>query len=52
MPSVLIELGFLSNRQDEQRLASADWRQQTTVGSVVRAIDTFFATRVAGGLSR
>lgn len=51
VPSVLIELGFLSNREDEQRLGSSDWRQQAA-GSVVRAIDTFFATRVAGGLSR
>lgn len=51
VPSVLIELGFLSNRQDEERLASSDWRGQTA-GSVVRAIDAFFATRVAGALSR
>lgn len=49
VPSVLIELGFISNAQDERWLLSADWREPTAA-SIVRAIDTFFATRVAGAV--
>jgi N-acetylmuramoyl-L-alanine amidase len=45
-PSVLIELGFLSNKDDEAELVSPKWRV-TTATSVVAAIDRFFATRDA-----
>ncbi len=48
VPSVLIELGFVSNRGDLKALTSEAWRARTAA-SVARAIETFFATRVAGG---
>jgi N-acetylmuramoyl-L-alanine amidase len=41
-PSVLLELGYLSNAQDVQALASAVWRAKTAA-AVVNAIDAFFA---------
>ena len=42
IPSVLIELGFLSNRDDERALRSKEHRQQVA-RSVGAAIDAFFA---------
>ena len=42
VPSVLLELGYLSSPKDVKDLISPDWRDKAT-GSVVRAIDTFFA---------
>lgn len=45
-PSVLIELGFLSNKEDEAELVSPKWRD-TTANSIVAAIDRFFANRDA-----
>jgi N-acetylmuramoyl-L-alanine amidase len=47
VPSVLIELGYVSNGQDLKELISDVWRQRAG-DSIVHAIDTFFATRVAG----
>jgi N-acetylmuramoyl-L-alanine amidase len=47
VPSVLIELGYVSNQQDLKQLTSGPWRTRT-VASTVHAIDTFFATRLAG----
>jgi N-acetylmuramoyl-L-alanine amidase len=49
-PSVLVELGYLSNPQDAQSLASPDWRARTT-GAMVSAIDAFFSgiEKPAGG---
>jgi N-acetylmuramoyl-L-alanine amidase len=41
-PSVLIELGYLSNAQDVQALTSADWRAKTAA-AMVSAIDAFFS---------
>jgi N-acetylmuramoyl-L-alanine amidase len=41
-PSVLFELGYLSNAQDIQALTSADWRAKTAA-AMVKAIDAFFA---------
>ncbi|MGE0254152.1 MAG: N-acetylmuramoyl-L-alanine amidase [Alphaproteobacteria bacterium] len=41
VPSVLIELGYLSNREDERQLQSAPYRRRLT-GALVRAIDRFF----------
>jgi N-acetylmuramoyl-L-alanine amidase len=51
IPSVLVELGYVSNRQDLKSLVSADWRDHST-DAVVRAIDQFFAPRLAGGGGR
>ena len=48
VPSAMIELGFLSNPEDEKLLASDDWRRKTAE-SVVHAIDDFFERRVAQG---
>lgn len=45
VPSVLIELGYVSNKGDLQHLVSEAWRSRT-VGAVGQAIDTFFAKRV------
>ena len=47
VPSVLIELGYVSNRGDLKSLTSDAWRNKTAA-SVAKAIDTYFATRVAG----
>ena len=41
VPSVLIELGYLSNRADERLLASSDWRRKTAK-AMVGAIGAFF----------
>ena len=41
VPSVLIEMGFLSNRTDEQMLARADHRQRLA-HAIVRAIHAYF----------
>jgi N-acetylmuramoyl-L-alanine amidase len=41
-PSVLVELGYLSNAQDVQSLASPEWRTKAAT-AVVKAIDAFFA---------
>ena len=41
-PSVLVELGYLSNAQDVQSLASPEW-QTKTAAAMVREIDAFFA---------
>ncbi|MBV9289176.1 MAG: N-acetylmuramoyl-L-alanine amidase [Hyphomicrobiales bacterium] len=41
-PSVLVELGYLSNTQDVQSLASPDWRQKMAA-AMAKAIDAFFA---------
>jgi N-acetylmuramoyl-L-alanine amidase len=46
VPSVLVELGYVSNKSDLQHLVSENWRSRT-VGSVAQAIDAFFAKRMA-----
>jgi len=45
VPSVLIELGYVSNKSDLEHLVSDNWRSKT-VGSVAQAVDTFFAKRI------
>jgi N-acetylmuramoyl-L-alanine amidase len=45
VPSVLIELGYVSNKSDLEHLVSDNWRSKT-VGSVAQAIDGFFAKRM------
>jgi N-acetylmuramoyl-L-alanine amidase len=47
VPSVLIELGYMSTRADLKNLVSADWRSRTT-SAVARAVNDFFAQRVVG----
>jgi N-acetylmuramoyl-L-alanine amidase len=41
-PSVLVELGYLSNAEDAKSLASSEWRVKTAA-AMVKAIDAFFA---------
>jgi N-acetylmuramoyl-L-alanine amidase len=41
-PSVLVELGYLSNPQDVQSLASPEWRAKAAA-AMVKTIDAFFA---------
>jgi len=46
VPSVLLELGFLSNPDDEKQLTSEAWRNRVADG-IVEAIDAYFAKRIA-----
>lgn len=46
VPSVLVELGYVSNKGDLEQLVSENWRNKT-VGSMLQAIDAFFAKRLA-----
>jgi N-acetylmuramoyl-L-alanine amidase len=46
VPSVLVELGFVTTKSDLQSLISLAWRERTA-DAMVRAIDAFFATRLA-----
>jgi N-acetylmuramoyl-L-alanine amidase len=48
IPSVLIELGYVSNRQDIKSLTSPDWRDHTA-DSIAQAIDRFLVTKLARG---
>jgi N-acetylmuramoyl-L-alanine amidase len=48
VPSVLLELGYVSNRNDLKQLTSDTWRQRTG-DAIVHAIGSYFTTRVAGG---
>jgi N-acetylmuramoyl-L-alanine amidase len=41
-PSVLVELGYLSNAQDVQSLTSPEWRAKAAT-AMVKEIDSFFA---------
>lgn len=45
VPSVLVELGYVSNKGDLEHLVSDSWRTKTA-GSMALAIDAFFAKRV------
>jgi N-acetylmuramoyl-L-alanine amidase len=47
VPSVLIELGYVSSESDLKQLTSGTW-QAKTAGSVAQAVDTYFGNRMAG----
>lgn len=47
VPSVLLELGYVSNRQDLKQLTSEVWRSRTA-DAVVTAVEAYFSTRLAG----
>ena len=47
VPSVLIELGYVSNKQDLKLMTSDGWRTRTSE-AVAQAVNTFFSTRLAG----
>jgi N-acetylmuramoyl-L-alanine amidase len=46
VPSVLVELGYVSNKGDLEHLTSDSWRSKT-VGAMAQAIDVFLAKRLA-----
>jgi N-acetylmuramoyl-L-alanine amidase len=46
VPSVLVELGYLSSRKDFDLLMSDEWRDRATA-AMTSAVDRFFATRLA-----
>ncbi|MGI9513492.1 MAG: N-acetylmuramoyl-L-alanine amidase [Anderseniella sp.] len=46
VPSVLLELGYLSNRHDEKNLVSSRWRRNAAT-AVTAAIEGFFSPEVA-----
>ena len=52
-PSVLVELGYLSNAQDVQALTAPEWRAKAAA-AMVKAVDAFFAgsDKPAGAPSR
>lgn len=47
VPSVLVELGFVSNKEEEQTLVSETWRSKVAA-SMVTAVDEFFEARGSG----
>lgn len=47
VPSVLIELGYMSNPRDVKEMASQDWRK-AAANTIGEALDAYFATRFAG----
>lgn len=47
VPSVLVELGYVSNKADLRSLISNEWRERTA-DSIVQAVDAFFRPRWAG----
>ena len=46
VPSVLVELGYLSSKQDEALLTSPDWHARVAK-AMAKAIDSYFAPAVA-----
>ena len=51
MPAVLIETAFISNPEEEKKLASPVF-QQSIADAVARAVDRFFERRKPGGSAR
>lgn len=47
VPSVLLELGYVSNRDDLKLITSESWQSRTSE-AVVQAVKTYFLTRLAG----
>lgn len=48
VPSVLLELGYLSNERDEQQMLDAEWREKA-IESVATAVQSFAGTSAANG---
>ena len=46
VPSVLVELGYVSNKGDLEHLTSDSWRTKT-VNAMAQAVDAFLAKRIA-----
>ncbi len=49
VPSVLLELGYLSNEKDSASLATSEWRAKAA-SAMVRAVDSFFQPRLGSGV--
>ena len=47
VPAALIELGYVSSKDDLKQLTSGAW-QSKTASAIGKAIDNFFSTRIAG----
>jgi len=47
VPSVLVELGYVSNREDLRSLMSDAWRDRTA-DAIAKAIDTYLSMHIAG----
>ena len=47
VPSVLVELGYVSNKEDLQSLLSDSWRDRTA-DAMTSAVDGYFSTHIAG----
>jgi N-acetylmuramoyl-L-alanine amidase len=47
VPSVLIELGYVSRESDLKQLTSGSWQAKTAT-SIAQAVDIYFGTRMAG----
>ena len=48
MPSVLVELGYLSNAKDEEQLRDPDWRGKAA-DRIAAAIAAFAAAKTGAG---
>ena len=51
VPSVLVELGYMSTKGDLKLLTSTDWQAKTAT-ALAQAVDTYFAPRLARGAAR
>ncbi len=51
VPSVLVELGYLSSKRDLDLLLSDEWRLNVT-GQMAEAIEAFFAARLPPAIAR
>jgi N-acetylmuramoyl-L-alanine amidase len=51
VPSVLVELGYMSTKDDLKQLTSANWRARTAQ-ALAQAVDAYFTSRVAGAGGR
>lgn len=47
-PSVLVELGYMSNAEDERLMNTPAW-QKKVAGSITAAVDAYFTKRLASG---
>ncbi|HEX2215658.1 MAG TPA: N-acetylmuramoyl-L-alanine amidase [Xanthobacteraceae bacterium] len=47
VPSVLVELGYVSSKYDLKLMTSEAWRKRATA-AIAQAVNTFFARRLAG----